>query len=538
MEDQKHHPFPEKQDDPPRKLPNNICTGVSTGKNRLCDLCRLIDFAQFSRQAPWQGIKLALISHDRPLHKSLTCDFCPVIVWLKSGKRDNNKGRDLDLMYSLAACRVGPGGAIIPGPGSARGTLHGFLSLVGDEYTSLSLTWQNNYSARFMAVTTHAAAEVVPAHPQKIPRLRVIDCSTAQLTAIPPHVPYVALSYLWGPATAHDGLSRDKYNFKKAPATIRDAMKATLSLGYTYLWVDRYCIDQDNPVEKLKVIQQMGQIYSNALVTIVAAAGSDPHHGLPGVGKPRRAPRLDVIFGRHRIYSLPDHPHKTIESSPWMTRGWTYQEVVLSQARCYFTEDQVLLESETHSFEDCFAGKLNNRRGLFFDSEAETWRLPRLEIYDMINAYSKRKMSFDSDYLDGFAGVLAVKQCRYTWGVPLLPLIWRKPYESLGEQLMLGMRWLVSPSTGKPKSCGYPTWSWLAWTGEVRTGKRVFLAKYAEARLLLPAGSGNQHETVGHATLNLEKLYFQCAPATESAYTDFILEYSLPLLTFETIVLV
>ncbi|KAH6647812.1 heterokaryon incompatibility [Truncatella angustata] len=56
---------------------------------------------------------------------------------------------------------------------------------------------------------------------------------------------------------------------------VRDAISATKSLGYRYLWVDKHCIDQSNETDIRRQISQMGNIYAQAEVTIIAAAGQD-----------------------------------------------------------------------------------------------------------------------------------------------------------------------------------------------------------------------------------------------------------------------
>jgi hypothetical protein len=65
-------------------------------------------------------------------------------------------------------------------------------------------------------------------------------------------------------------------------------MYVAINLDIPFLWVDRYCIDQANSEEKHDLIRNMDRIYEGAEITIIAATGDDPHHGLPGVrGTPR-----------------------------------------------------------------------------------------------------------------------------------------------------------------------------------------------------------------------------------------------------------
>lgn len=73
-------------------------------------------------------------------------------------------------------------------------------------------------------------------------------------------------------------------------------MVVTLCLGYTYLWVDRYCINQHEDMPRQHQIDQMDIIYSRAEVTIVAAAGDGGNDGLPGLSRkaPPSRPMVEV----------------------------------------------------------------------------------------------------------------------------------------------------------------------------------------------------------------------------------------------------
>ena len=101
---------------------------------------------------------------------------------------------------------------------------------------------------------------------------------------------YACLSYVWGDVPA-DKTSCDNEPLADIPQTVADAIVVTQQLGIRYLWVDRYCIGQDNAAEKHATISNMDSIYRNACITIVAAAGSDSNYGLPGISRPRKNPR-------------------------------------------------------------------------------------------------------------------------------------------------------------------------------------------------------------------------------------------------------
>ncbi|PMD16818.1 HET-domain-containing protein, partial [Hyaloscypha hepaticicola] len=180
-----------------------------------------------------------------------------------------------------------------------------------------------------------------------IESLRVIDCQTRTIIQAPPGCQYVALSYVWGPSTTPSKNTEAQNippTIQNEPKTISDAIHVTLKLGIRYLWIDRYCIDQSNKDEKHNTIRVMDLIYSNARLTIITTAGENPDYGLPGVrGTVRRVqPRLEV--GEHCLVSTLPHPNMSVNNSTWASRGWTYQEGLLSKRRLVFTDHQILYE--------------------------------------------------------------------------------------------------------------------------------------------------------------------------------------------------
>ncbi|KAF8850755.1 heterokaryon incompatibility, partial [Acephala macrosclerotiorum] len=160
----------------------------------------------------------------------------------------------------------------------------------------------------------------------------------------------VALSYVWGS-------SKEEFAIQKGaipgplPRTIEDTILLTTNLGYRYLRIDRYCIPQDNTANKQIQIQSMGEIYQNSVITVVAAAGSDPHYGLPGIGATLRERQPCVKVGNRTLVYCP-YVRKEIRNSKWNSRGWTYQEGLLSQRKLVFTPTQVYFQcSAMHCLE-------------------------------------------------------------------------------------------------------------------------------------------------------------------------------------------
>ncbi|KAI8167287.1 Nitrogen assimilation transcription factor nit-4 [Colletotrichum sp. SAR 10_65] len=124
------------------------------------------------------------------------------------------------------------------------------------------------------------------------------------------------------------------------PLVIEDAMAAVREMGLVYLWVDRYCIKQDDCEILSDHLSKMHVIYRQAIFTIVAAAGSDSAFGLPGVSIRRQTQAHANVRGRLLASALEPFTN-TSKSIKWNTRAWTYQEGVFSVRQLIFDAHQV-----------------------------------------------------------------------------------------------------------------------------------------------------------------------------------------------------
>jgi hypothetical protein len=236
---------------------------------------------------------------------------------------------------------------------------------------------------------------------------RLIDCRTRVLCTAP-NSQYVCLSYVWGDSPA-DNATSDNTTLTNIPQTVSDAMSVTLQLGMRYLWVDRYCIDQDNPEEKHDAIRNMDSIYRNALVTIIVAAGSGSEYGLPGVSRPRKA-TTSFGIGSH-AFVVVKNPTEDVELSTWNTRGWTYQEMLLSRRRLIFTDRQVYfqcgkgltMEQLDESFASTNLIKWISSGKKFLPTQNECFTFQ--DVYSRLQEYYPRTLRYETDNINAFAGV-------------------------------------------------------------------------------------------------------------------------------------
>lgn len=150
-----------------------------------------------------------------------------------------------------------------------------------------------------------------------VEHMRLIDCDCDDLIIVQadPAWAWLALSYVWGSETTNDRL--------QLPKTVSDAITITKELGYRYLWVDQYCIDQDDSFHKVEQIRSMDRIYQGADMTIVATSGGSKHSGIHGITS-RRVPKYTKFRMGDRIaLGSTIEPITAAKTSPWWKRGWT-----------------------------------------------------------------------------------------------------------------------------------------------------------------------------------------------------------------------
>lgn len=97
---------------------------------------------------------------------------------------------------------------------------------------------------------------------------------------------YLVLSYCWGSnrrlVTRRSNLEQLKTSlpFEKLAKTCQDAVTITRRLGFKYIWIDSFCIIQDDKRDWEVESAAMGAIYSNAYLCIAASAAPDSNVGI------------------------------------------------------------------------------------------------------------------------------------------------------------------------------------------------------------------------------------------------------------------
>ncbi|KAK4159551.1 heterokaryon incompatibility protein-domain-containing protein [Cladorrhinum sp. PSN259] len=293
---------------------------------------------------------------------------------------------------------------------------------------------------------------------------------------------------------------QELFSPESAPLTVRDAIQAVCNLGMRYLWVDRYCIQQNDKEEQKLMIGHMDEVYEAAEATIVAAYGENDEAGLPGVSVLRlQQPRVQTSSWQF-LSSCPPI-RSVISSSFWATRGWTYQEGRLSRRCLFLTRHQAYLVCRSTSYsetlhsasnDDWISALLNSSR---LSPDLFCSRLPGLVgtlCRDRL-VFCQRQLTHAEDILDAFRGILRRSPFVSFWGIPIIPL----PAKMDGNiGFALGLLWRRRPnwaferhlveegSSRLPiRRIGFPTWSWTSVIGDLFNdgyGGQSFFGAYLE----------------------------------------------------------
>jgi hypothetical protein len=297
---------------------------------------------------------------------------------------------------------------------------------------------------------------------------------------------YVALSYRFGEA-AHFSLNRGlldrlRYDFAldnpdildRLPLTVRHAIALVEALGESYLWTDSLCITHEDSSTLAGQLEQMAGIYSSALLTIVATDGDGTSGilGLPGISQPREPTQQVFRFGAEHlaIHEVGRHGLANIEDrSAYHTRGWTYQEFLMSARKLVFMEGQAHWMCQCREWHEELARDVELKEYISPRPQLLVAGFPDLaSLEHLLNDYNKRSLTYDEDALPAIAGLLSVLSRTFTggflYGLPEMmfdtALGWNLSYTRTKRVLSQPVR----------HDQNIPTWSWLSFPGKFSWG--------------------------------------------------------------------
>jgi len=352
-------------------LLSNSSVLVAMSLSSLCFLCSSIglqreDFerAPFEPEGRYKSIALSgTLGHLR--RSQASCPLCRLILHALSKSQamaqdepeDEEHDSEWELKWKQNNMEYDPepnadgvedlyGSALYPQLRNGRSTEDYCIQLVDEHSTNgflrgrlipemidpkLILRWLRRCEERHgkYCKPTHIATSP---HPALSVQFAVIDVIKQCLVDITPGDSYIALSYVWGQNNDVRTIKSLVSEFRKPgafvsrplPRTIRDAIDLTSALNIPYLWVDCLCIVQDEQDGKGTRIEDMDAVYGNAIITIVAAAGTEAQSGLSGWNDlPLERPLTKETIGPHLTLGVLPFFDGEIMRSPHSKRGWT-----------------------------------------------------------------------------------------------------------------------------------------------------------------------------------------------------------------------
>lgn len=208
----------------------------------------------------------------------------------------------------------------------------------------------------------------------------------------------------------------------------------------------------------------MTSVYGNAMLTIIAAAGEDTNHGLPGLD-PFRSVHKVTNLGRYQIVKshLPAGV-QSFETTTWATRAWTYQELLLSPRSLVYLDTHVewLCRCTEWSEELDLEHPNFNVTRYYFSKSQQPHKLVISNYKWFVHEYRRRNLTFEADIVNAFTGIMAAINSEVFSGLP---------HSTFGESLA----WEVEKGTpenipDQRRNCGFaiPSWSWLSWRGVIK----------------------------------------------------------------------
>ncbi|KAK1835138.1 heterokaryon incompatibility protein-domain-containing protein [Podospora conica] len=497
--------WPIDQDHPPHSFLGPLQEILT--KSQYCSFCRLISDAYFRSSVIFQAVG-ASTDRDSDTHV--------VGCWIRDGRLAQSSATTTSLRMRVVPDQyfltLGYKDTLLPfqpfdvvpldSGGPSPPTLF-FGREIKESQLDISLArnWIRQCS-HWHGADCHPRRQSWKTTDDNVPFIRLLDLTDNCLIETSSPGSFVCLSYVWGRAPVFKTLQGNVEEMKKPgsltsrhnsfPRSIRDAINLTRTLGEQFLWVDSICIVQDDDGDKGRQISLMDQVYGAASWTLVLAGGDSAGSGIGGLENGSRCVKqntADYSQDLTLVQLLPSCS-QAIEGTVWNSRGWTYQERLLSNRCLFFVNDTAYFQcrkatwGEDYSAEDqsvafCAPmmdielshgiGPTDTLLGTGYQMSSHyqmnTHRTAYFPEYcRLVQEYTSRDMTFDSDRILGFGAVL--NTFRSVFG---LSFVYGLPEEMLHESLLWRpakepKRVLGAKNANWPM---FPSWSWAGWIGPV-----------------------------------------------------------------------
>ncbi|KAI9779871.1 MAG: hypothetical protein M1839_007184 [Geoglossum umbratile] len=271
------------------------------------------------------------------------------------------------------------------------------------------------------------------------------------------HGIYIALSHRWEsdtPTTTKANLDdrRNGIKLDNLPQIYQDVIRVTRKLGARFIWIDSLCIVQDDITDWYFESEKTDEVYASAYCTIAASSANEVHGSF----------------------------EQDVENGELSQRGWILQERALSPRTIHFTGKQTYWECGSAIWSKTTDEGVRPRN-ILGSSE-----FPRVDILNtpkdgrtifqrIFANYTRLHLTVKTDRPVAIAGLEhrleTFYRTRSVYGIVqsffLESLLWQRSRDRWMEPMFDFKKRVSSWSVG-----GYrvPSWSWMAYTGEIRYG--------------------------------------------------------------------
>ncbi|KAI1165923.1 heterokaryon incompatibility protein-domain-containing protein [Nemania serpens] len=285
--------------------------------------------------------------------------------------------------------------------------------------------------------------------------------------------PYIALSHCWGGVIPYRTLKSNKedlcrrIDYFELSENFQDAFTVARRLSYRYIWIDSFCIVQDDKQDWLQQATKMADVYSGAELTISAARSASFDEGflsyretdieLEFSGRLPSGTKLyvrdgDVLERVHQGINRQPSDH-----APLFQRAWAFQERLLSQRIVHFLKTEIVFECEESLWCEC--GEKDSYEDSKHDKEvyrSSTWE-------ELVEQYVSRNLTYPTDMLPAISAIARDYDMK---GGYIAGLTHEKIFSNLLWQIKTprdldGELTTASPP-GRPSVYVAPTFSWAS----------------------------------------------------------------------------
>jgi len=211
----------------------------------------------------------------------------------------------------------------------------------------------------------------------------------------------------------------------------------------------------------------MDIVYGHSCLTICAADGEDAHAGLLAMSTAREKTlaRQHIEQCGPELELMVKHPCELyVQKSKWSTRGWTFQERLLSRRVLLFAEGRVYWQccattmSEEVDMESAISGRAIDVESSPMQSFEDMAVNPIEGYKNSVNQYTIRSLKHETDILAAFQGI-----GKLNGGFMGGQLIHGLPNTHFDWALLWEPEDSCRPRKAKKGHPPFPSWSWCGW---------------------------------------------------------------------------